>query len=175
MTSLSVISIKRIHSPERASSNHRDVSVSEHHSKTSWRQKHWLWREDCVPFSPRIGAAFWSQHQWSFFQNLNILFLDTLSQQIIFLIIEITIFWGDLSSISAKTATLISMCSPTCSFCMSSAGSTQIPRGSCLIPFYPQRNKHQWCRFSGNIASVTPKTIHFYYQKKYLQDQGIQK
>ena len=32
--------------------------------------------------------------------------MDTLTQQIIFLIIEIHSFWGDLSGISAKTATL---------------------------------------------------------------------
>ena len=33
--------------------------------------------------------------------------MDTLTQQIYFLTIEINIFWGDLSGISAKTATLI--------------------------------------------------------------------
>ena len=46
--------------------------------------------------------------QWSFFQNLNILFMDTLTQQMVFLIVNINIFWGDLSGISAKTATLVS-------------------------------------------------------------------
>ena len=40
-----------------------------------------------------------------FFSKLN-LFLDALTQQIIFLIIQINNFWGDLSGISAKPATL---------------------------------------------------------------------
>ena len=44
-----------------------------------------------------------------FFKILIILFLDTLSQQIFFLIIKINNFWGDLSGISAKTATLFLM------------------------------------------------------------------
>ena len=34
-------------------------------------------------------------------------FMDTLTQQIIFLILKINIFWGDLSGISATTATLV--------------------------------------------------------------------
>ena len=42
--------------------------------------------------------------QWRFFQNQIILFLDTLNQQIYFLIKKINNFWGDLSGISAKTA-----------------------------------------------------------------------
>ena len=35
--------------------------------------------------------------------------------------------------------------------------------------------KEQCCRFSRNIAQVTPKIMYFYYQKIYLQDQSIQK
>ena len=42
-----------------------------------------------------------------FFQNYFILFLDTLTQHILFLITTVNTFWGDLSSISAKTATLL--------------------------------------------------------------------
>ena len=42
-----------------------------------------------------------------FFQNAIISFLDSLTQQIIFLIIKINNFWGDQSGISAKTATLV--------------------------------------------------------------------
>ena len=42
-----------------------------------------------------------------FFQNPIISFLDTLSQKNIFFIIKINNFWGDLSGISAKTATLV--------------------------------------------------------------------
>ena len=34
---------------------------------------------------------------------------------------------------------------------------------------------HQWCRFSRNIAQVTPKIICFCYLKKYFQDQSIKK
>ena len=45
--------------------------------------------------------------QQSFFQNINNFFLDTFSQQIYFLIIKINNFWGDLSGISATTATLL--------------------------------------------------------------------
>ena len=41
-----------------------------------------------------------------FFFNFNYLFLDTLTQQIVFLIVKINIFWSDLSGISAKTITL---------------------------------------------------------------------
>ena len=46
-------------------------------------------------------------HSVKFFSKLNIFFLDTLILSIIFLIIKIDNFRGDLSSISAKTATLV--------------------------------------------------------------------
>ena len=36
-------------------------------------------------------------------------------------------------------------------------------------------SRSQCCRFSRNIAQVTPKIINFYYQKIYLQDGSIQK
>ena len=42
-----------------------------------------------------------------FFQIKLFYFLDTLTQQIIFLILNINNFWGDLSGISSKTATLV--------------------------------------------------------------------
>ena len=35
--------------------------------------------------------------------------------------------------------------------------------------------QYHCCRFSRNIAQVTPKNNYFYYQKHYLQDQSIQK
>ena len=55
-----------------------------------------------------------------FFQNLIIYFLDTLILYLIFLIIKINNFRGDLSDISAKTATL-------------SAGDQQVqPEGQLL-------------------------------------------
>ena len=60
-----------------------------------WERYKWAW--SCV----------WKRYkQWGFFQNLIILFLDILTQQISSLIIKISFFWGDLSGISAKTATL---------------------------------------------------------------------
>ena len=33
----------------------------------------------------------------------------------------------------------------------------------------------QCCRFSRNIAEVTPEIIYFYYQQIYLQDESIHK
>ena len=48
--------------------------------------------------------------QSSFFQNCIYLFQDTLILQIMFLIIKINNFRGDLSDISAKSATLVSPC-----------------------------------------------------------------
>ena len=54
-------------------------------------------------FTERILGHY---KQLRFFQNVISLFLDTLSQQIYFLIIKINNFWGDLSGISAKPATL---------------------------------------------------------------------
>ena len=42
-----------------------------------------------------------------FFKIKLFYFLDTSTQQIFFLIIKIKFFWGDLSGISAKTATLV--------------------------------------------------------------------
>ena len=51
-----------------------------------------------------------------FFKIYIILFLDTMTQQIFFLMIKINIFWGDLSGISAKTATLV-LTSPHTSLC----------------------------------------------------------
>ena len=48
-----------------------------------------------------------SCYQWSFFSKLNQIFLDTLILKIYFLIMKINNFQGDLSSISAKTATLL--------------------------------------------------------------------
>ena len=50
------------------------------------------------------------QHQWSFFQILIYLFLDALILQICVLIISINTFWGNLSDITAKTATLVGAC-----------------------------------------------------------------
>ena len=41
-----------------------------------------------------------------FFSKILFFYLDSLTQQTCFLIIKIIIFWGDLSGISAKTATL---------------------------------------------------------------------
>ena len=43
----------------------------------------------------------------AFFKIIIIIFIDTLILQIYFLIIKLNIFRGDLSSISAKTATLV--------------------------------------------------------------------
>ena len=37
------------------------------------------------------------------------------------------------------------------------------------------QSPEQCCRFSRNIGNVTPKIIYFYSQKKYLQDESIQK
>ena len=61
------------------------------------------WRRPYPTYQPGMTPS----NQWSFFQNWIILFLDTLNQKIYFLIIKINIFWGDLSDISAKTATLL--------------------------------------------------------------------
>ena len=113
-----------------------------------------------------------------------------------FLIIKINNFRGDVSDISAKKATLMQtfyykLDQLTVSVAVesdvsfghhenywlaSSSGNkifwmveNHYPRSSA-----PRRNL-QCCRVSRNIASVAPKSIYFYYQKIYLQDQSIQK
>ena len=68
-----------------------------------------------------------------FFKIFIFLFLDTLSQQIFFLIIKINIFWGDLCSISVKTATLISNC---CSLGTSLPGFESSLNARLLCWFY---------------------------------------
>ena len=54
----------------------------------------------------RVTAYSWSQSQCFFFQKNFFFFLDTLILKIYFLIIKINNFRGDLSGISARTATL---------------------------------------------------------------------
>ena len=63
-------------------------------------------------------------------------------------------------------------------FIISLKNSIQI----CFTPFLPPLSIQmlvsfweQCCRFSRNIAQVTPKIIYFYYQRIFLHDESIQK
>ena len=97
---------------------HRYRQLWHPHSGSGWLEFNvleFLWCRRCnenesharyYAFRTGVGA----RPSVKFFSKLNYLFLDTLTQQIIFLIIKINIFWGDLSGISAKTATLKTMC-----------------------------------------------------------------
>ena len=67
-----------------------------------------------IGFSKRsfgIGAIInniqGNRMQWSFFSKLNYFIFGFFDPKIFFPLIKITVFWGDLSGISAKTATLI--------------------------------------------------------------------
>ena len=98
---------------------------------------------------PVVKASAVLSQPVKFFSKLNYCFLGFFDPIIyIFFIIQINNFQCDLSDISDKTASLV----PT-----------------------RQHADEQWCRFSRNIAEVTPKIIYFYYQKIYIQDKSIQK
>ena len=75
----------------------------------------WYWKKGMSTWG--AGLNLWSK--WDiyttrsrdtgsevFFKIKLLIFLDILTQKIIFLIVKIINFWGDLSGISAKTATL---------------------------------------------------------------------
>ena len=53
-----------------------------------------------------IALQVMARGQWFCLQKINKIFWDTFTQKIIFLIIKFIIFRGDLTDISAKTATL---------------------------------------------------------------------
>ena len=46
---------------------------------------------------------------------------------------------------------------------------------SCASPVVAMSHHNQWRLLSRNIGSVTPKIIRFYYEKRELKDQIIQK
>ena len=105
-----------------------------------------------------------------FFKILIILFLDTLNQQRIFLIIKINNFWGDLSGISAKTATLHL---DTCRLAFPVQGQERVlnPSESISKSFYFPRHMYTRCsRFDKSPVNNGPGGTSG--SNEHLWDQG---